>query len=457
MYKDMTKGNPLKLIVMFSIPLILGNLFQQMYQMADTFIVSKTIGVEAFAAVGATGSINGLILGLAIGLTAGLSVITAQRFGQKDETKIRQNLAASVIISGTMSVILTILAVIFTRQILEFMNTPAELIEHSNSYLSVLFSGIGAAVMFNLISNVLRSIGNSRAPLFFLIITSILNIGLDLLFILVFDMGVAGAGLATVISQFVASIVGLIYIKRYVPILRIHKEDWAAGFKQIKEHAAIAFPMGFQSSIIAIGSIAIQMTLNSLGPTAVAATTAAQKIDGIATLPLVSFGITMATFAAQNYGAGKVERVWQGVRTTMKVVLTYSAVVGLLLVLFGRNLTSLFVGSESTEILELSQLYFITNASFYFLLAMLFIYRYTLQGLGRSTAPTLAGIMELFSRVAAALLLSNTLGFAGVTLSNALAWLAALIPLTFSYYSLKRQLSGEERPKLLPKLAELIR
>ncbi len=453
----MTKGSPLKLIVMFSIPLILGNLFQQMYQMADTFIVSKTIGVDAFAAVGATGSINGLILGLAIGLTAGLSVITAQRFGQKDETKIRQNLAASVIIAGTMSIILTVVAVIFTRQILEFMNTPVELIEHSNSYLSILFSGIGAAVMFNLISNILRSIGNSRAPLVFLIITSLLNIGLDFLFILVFNMGVGGAALATVISQFVASIVGLVYIKRYVPILRIHKEDWAAGFKQIKEHAAIAFPMGFQSSIIAIGAIAIQMTLNSLGPTAVAATTAAQKIDGIATLPLVSFGITMATFAAQNYGAGKTERVWQGVRTTLKVVLTYSAVMGLVLVLFGRTLTTLFVGAESTEILELSQLYFVTNASFYFLLAMLFIYRYTLQGLGRSTAPTLAGIMELFSRVGAALLLSNTMGYAGVTLSNPLAWIAALIPLTFSYYSLKRQLDGVARPKLLPRLAGLIR
>ena len=457
MYKDMTKGNPLKLIVMFSIPLILGNLFQQMYQMADTFIVSKTIGVEAFAAVGATGSINGLILGLAIGLTAGLSVLTAQRFGTKDETKIRQNLAASVIISGTMSLILTVVAVLFTRQILEFMNTPAELIEHAHSYLIVLFSGIGAAVMFNLISNILRSIGNSRAPLVFLIITSILNITLDLAFILLFDMGVAGAALATVISQFVSSVIGLVYIKKNVPILRIHKEDWAAGFKQIKEHSAIAFPMGFQSSIIAIGSIAIQMTLNSLGPEAVAATTAAQKIDGIATLPLVSFGITMATFAAQNYGAGQVDRVWQGVRTTLKVVLTYSAVIGLVLVFFGRPLAALFVGSGNTEILGLSHLYFATNAPFYFLLAMLFIYRYTLQGLGKSTAPTMAGIMELFSRVGAALLLSNSLGFAGVTLSNPLAWLAALVPLTFSYYSLKRQLDGTERPKLLPRLASLIR
>ena len=390
----MTKGNPLKLIVMFY-SAVLGNLFQQMYQMADTFIVSKTIGVEAFAAVGATGSINGLILGLAIGLTAGLSVLTAQRFGTKDETKIRQNLAASVIISGTMSVILTIVAVIFTRQILEFMNTPAELLEHAYSYLIVLFSGIGAAVMFNLISNILRSIGNSRAPLVFLIITSILNIVLDLAFILVFDMGVAGAALATVISQFVSSIIGLLYTRKMFLFYVFIK--LAAGFKQIKEHSAIAFPMGFQSSIIAIGSIAIQMTLNSLGPEAVAATTAAQKIDGIATLPLVSFGITMATFSAQNYGAGNIERVWQGVRTTLKVVLTYSAVIGLVLVFFGRPLAALFVGSGNTEILDLSHLYFATNAPFYFLLAMLFIYRYTLQGLGKSTAPTMAGIMELFS------------------------------------------------------------
>lgn len=449
----MTKGSPIKLIVLFSIPLILGNLFQQMYQMADTYIVSQTLGVDAFAAVGSTGSINGLILGLAIGLTAGLSVITAQRFGTKDEAKIRQNLAASVIISGCMSILLTVLAILFTDQILEFMNTPASLMNDSSSYLSVLFAGIGAAVLFNLLSNVLRAIGNSRAPLFFLVITSILNIVLDLVFILVFNMGVAGAALATVISQFVSSIIGLIYIKRNVPILRIHKEDWLAGLNQIKEHASIAFPMGFQSSIIAIGSIAIQMTLNSLGPTAVAATTAAQKIDGIATLPLLSFGITMATFAAQNYGAGQTDRIWEGVRSTIKIVVSYSVLIGIILIVFGRTLTTIFVGSESLEILNLSQLYFISNATFYSLLALLFIYRYTLQGLGRSKAPTMAGFMELISRVGAALLLSHSFGYVGVTLSNPLAWLAALLPLTISYYSLKRRLSGEESTKALPELA----
>ena len=273
MGRDMTSGNPLKLIVLFSLPMLLGNVFQQFYSMADTFIVSQTLGMGALAAVGSVGSIMFLILGLAIGLTAGLTVITAQRFGKKDEKALRRSLGVSLIIVIAISIILTIAATLNTRNILELMQTPPEIIDDAYDYLVVIFAGIGATVMFNYLSNVLRAIGDSRTPLLFLIVTSVLNIILDYTFILGFNMNVAGAGYATVISQLIASILCLIYIKKRVRILRIKKSDWTREWAEYKEHLRIGLPYGFQYSIIAIGSVAIQITLNQSGALSVAAYT----------------------------------------------------------------------------------------------------------------------------------------------------------------------------------------
>lgn len=455
MGQDMTKGNPLKLIILFTLPMLLGNIFQQFYSMADTFIVSRTIGVDAFAAVGSTGSISNLIIGLAIGLTAGLSVLTAQRFGKKDFAAIRRNLAASIIISAVFTIVLTFFATLLTRPILEFMRTPANLIDDAYAYLVIIFAGIGVSVLFNLLSNVLRAIGDSRTPLLFLAAASIINVVLDYVFILGLHTGVAGAGYATVIAQLIASALCLVYIWKKVPILRIHKEDWKLSKAEINEHLRLGLPMGFQSSIIAFGGIAIQITLNSLGASAVAATTAAEKINGIATMPLNSFGVTMATYTAQNFGAGKLDRIWEGVNKTIKLVLTYSVVMGAAMVLFGRKIATLYVGESSTEIFDMVQTYFLTNATFYFLLALLFIYRYTLQGFGKSTAPTAAGVMELVSRVIVAVVLSRPLGFLGVSLSSPLAWFGALIPLVFSYYWLKRNFTTKRTMVQQPLLLEM--
>lgn len=442
MGQDMTKGNPIHLIIQFTLPMLLGNVFQQFYSMADTYIVSQTLGVEAFSAVGSTGSITFLILGLATGLTAGLSVITAQYFGKKDFVGLRRNLAASLMISLAITLILTIFATMYTREILSLMKTPANLIDDAQAYLVVIFAGTGASVMFNLLSNVLRAIGDSKTPLLFLAITSALNVILDYWFILGFHTGVEGAGYATVLSQLVASILCLVYIWKKVPMLRIYKEDWKITKKEWIHHLRISLPMGFQSSIIAVGSMTIQTTLNSLGATAVAATTAAEKINGMATMPLQSFGVTMATYTAQNFGAGNYDRIWVGVKKVSQLVLGYSFVMGILLVTFGRQFASVFVGNGSDAILDNVQIYFLTNATFYFLLALLFIYRYTLQGLGNSSAPTAAGVMELISRMLAAVLLANVFGFAGVSIAGPLAWLGALIPLFISYYTTKKRLEN---------------
>lgn len=442
MKTDMTKGSPLRLIMLFTLPLMIGNILQQLYQMADTYIVSQTLGVDAFAAVGSTNSINTLILGFSVGMTSGLAVLTAQRFGMDDKKAIRENLAASVILSVIVAGVLTFLSLLFLPQILTFMNTPAELFDYAQSYLSMMFAGLGGAVLFNLVSNLLRAIGDTKAPLLFLAISSVLNVILDLIFITVFHWGVAGAGFATATAQLISGLIGLWYVKRSVPLFRIYKEDWKAGWKQMKEHAALAFPMGFQTSLIAIGMIAITMALNTLGPDAVAATTAAQKIDALATKPLMAVGVTMATYTAQNYGANQLDRVWEGVQKTMKVAIFYSIVVGISLVFLGRYITMIFVGPDETAILELSHLYFLTNATFYVMLAALLVHRYTLQGLGKSTSPTIAGLLELIARVGAALVLSGSLGYVGVGLSNPLAWAVALFPLLGHYYFIKHRLSS---------------
>ncbi|WP_211747780.1 MATE family efflux transporter [Paenibacillus sp. Marseille-Q4541] len=432
--KDLTKGNPIKLIIAFTIPLIIGNLFQQFYNMADTFIVGRTIGVNALAAVGSTGSILFFVIGFVQGMTAGLSIVTAQRYGANDITGIRKSVGASMIISAVFTIFLTIISVIFTKPVLIMMKTPPEIIDDAYRYLIVINWGIGAAVMFNLLSNLLRALGDSRTPLLFLVIASVVNVALDFLFILVFNMGVAGAGLATVIAQLTASVLCLYYIHKRIPLLQFKNADWKMNKKLIKEHLTIGFPMGFQASIIAIGAIILQITLNGLGSASVAAYTAAQKIDMLATLPMSSFGVTMATFVAQNYGAGKLDRIRLGVRQCIWVSGSFSVVVGILVILFGPAGVGLFVGADQEEILSLSRLYFISNGSAYLLLSLLFIYRFTLQGLGQSMIPTVAGIMELAMRVVAAIFLTAQIGFLGASLANPLAWIGAVIPLGIAYY-----------------------
>lgn len=450
MKKDMTQGNPVKLILAFTVPLLIGNLFQQFYNMADAFIVSQTVGVTAFSAIGSTLSLQFLILGLAIGLTAGLSVITAQRFGANDEAGMRRNLATSLIISSVLAVVLTVVTTTFTEDILRLMQTPEETFQYAYDYLHVMFTGIGAIVLFNLLSNLLRALGDSKTPLYFLIITSILNIVLDYTFILGFNMGIQGAAIATVTSQIVSSLLCLIFIWKKVPHLRIHKEDWALlDWPEFKEHLRIGLPYGFQYSIIAIGSVAITVTLNRLGATSVAAYTAAQKIDAVAILPLQSFGVAMSTYSAQNYGARKLNRIWYGVNQAVKMAVGYSITIGILLIIWGRQLSTLFLGADApVEVLTMVQRYFWTNASLFSILAILFIYRHTLQGLGNSLAPTVAGVGELLARIVAATFLSIPLGFLGAAISNPLAWLGAFVPLVIAYRAEKRRLSGRARINL---------
>lgn len=444
MAKDMTSGKPIKLIWNFTIPLLIGNLFQQLYNMADTFIVGRTIGVHALASVGSTGSIIFLILGFANGLTAGLAIPLAQRYGAKDYLGVKRSFYVSILISAVVAILLTILSMVFCRQILEVMQTPVEIIDGAYDYLMVIFAGIFSSMAFNLLSNIFRSIGDAKTPLYFLVIACIMNIILDVVFIAGFRMGVEGAGYATVLSQIFSALACIIYIWKKIPILRLNSKDFVAESSDVKEHVRISFPMAFQSSIIAIGAIIIQITLNQLGATAVAAYTAAQKIDQVAILPMMSFGVTMATFVAQNYGAKKYDRIWRGVRDCIKLSLTFAISVGIILNVFSPIFIRAFVGVGHEEVVELGAIYFITNGTMYSLLSLLFIYRYTLQGVGKTFTPTVAGIMELCMRAFAAVVLSNLYGYTGATMANPLAWLGSLIPLMIAYYLFKNKFAKEQ-------------
>ncbi len=440
----MTSGKPIKLIWNFTIPLLIGNLFQQLYNMADTFIVGRTIGVHALASVGSTGSIIFLILGFANGLTAGLAIPLAQRYGAKDYLGVKRSFYVSILISAVVAILLTILSMIFCRQILEIMQTPVEIIDGAYDYLMVIFAGIFSSMAFNLLSNIFRSIGDAKTPLYFLVIACIMNIILDVVFIAGFGMGVEGAGYATVLSQIFSALACILYIWKKIPILRLNSKDFVAESSDVREHVRISFPMAFQSSIIAIGAIIIQITLNQLGATAVAAYTAAQKIDQVAILPMMSFGVTMATFVAQNYGAKKYDRIWRGVRDCIKLSLTFAISVGIILNLFSPIFIRAFVGVGHEEVVELGAIYFITNGTMYSLLSLLFIYRYTLQGVGKTFTPTVAGIMELCMRAFAAVVLSNLYGYTGATMANPLAWLGSLIPLMIAYYLFKNKFPKEQ-------------
>lgn len=432
--KELTRGNPAKLIILFALPLFVGNVFQQFYSMVDMVVVGQTLGKDALAAVGATSSVSFLIIGFAQGLTAGLSIITAQRFGAKDAQGVRKSFATSILISLGVTIVLTTLSLLFLRPLLLLMQTPPELIKQAQEFISVILGGIFAAMSFNLLSNIVRALGDSRTPLFFLAFAVVINVLLDLIFIIYFHMGVAGAGFATVIAQIAASLMCVIYIQRKIPLLQIKRKHFNLDKTELRVHLNAALPMGFQSSIIAIGAVILQSALNTLGTDVVAAQTTANRIDQLAILPMMSFGITMATFTAQNLGAKKYGRILQGVKQCLLMSGAFSLLAGFLVITCGHFFVSLFVSLTETHVFELAQVYFNINGSLYWVLSILFILRYTLQGLGQAKIPTIAGIMELVMRSFAAIILTHTFGFVGAAFASPLAWIGSTAVLLTSYF-----------------------
>ncbi|KRL28904.1 drug Na(+) antiporter (drug efflux pump) [Companilactobacillus paralimentarius DSM 13238 = JCM 10415] len=413
--------------------MLLGNFFQQFYSFIDTLIVGKTISVNALASVGATGGLTALVIGFAQGMTSGLTILTARKYGANDEAGVRQSFASGIIISLFIIVVFTAIALLVAYPLLIAMQTPKVLLHDSFIFLEIIFAGIFSFVGFDFLGNTMRALGDSRVPLFFLIVSTILNILLELVFILYLKMGVAGAGLATVVAQTITFVILYFYIRKHIPYLILTRDDFKIDMNEIKELLKISLPMGFQSSIIAIGSIILQFMLNTLGANAVAAYTVAGRVEQIATLPAFSFGLALVNFTAQNMGAKKFDRILKGVKDGILVSVISSLVIGIFLIFFGQSISHLFMNGSETKVLNLIQIYYYFNGSTYFILSILFIVRYTLQGLGNQKAPTIAGIAELLMRVFAGVVLIRLFGFYGAAMANPLAWTGSVLVLVSTW------------------------
>ncbi len=436
MVKNLTKGRPLKQILFFALPIFIGNVFQQLYSMVDNIIVGNTLGENAFAGVGATTSLAFLVIGFVQGLTAGFAVKTSQYFGKQDEEKVKSSVATSIMLSVAITFVLTIVSVFTTMPILRFMRTPDEIIDYSYDYIVVVFAGLGATMLYNLVSSILRALGDSKVPLLFLVLASFINVGLDLMFIIVFKTGVAGAGWATVISQLISGVACAIYMFRKYDVLRLSRRHFKTSFRFCFDHLVIGLPMAVQYSIIAVGIMVQQAALNSFGKLYVSAYTAASKIDSIVTQALVAMGSAVATYVGQNYGAKEIVRINKGVNQAM-IVSVGLAILGGIVVYFGSDLlTGLFIKNPSVQMLELSKRYLFWQGVFYIGLAVIYIYRNALQGMGYSIITTLGGVVELLMRILASFLLVKVLGYLGLCLSNPCAWLGVDVLYLIGYYVL---------------------
>lgn len=429
--KDMTGGSPLKLILGFSIPLLFGMLFQQFYSLIDTAIVGKFLGVSALSGVGATGSVNFMVIGFCNGVCSGFSIPVARQFGAKKEQELRRYVGNSMWLSIIFAALMTIIVSAFCRNILKLMNTPGDFFSYSYTYILIIFLGIPATFLYNLLSGIIRALGDSRTPLIFLIISSLLNIALDLFLILVIPLGVAGAALATVISQLVSGILCLFYMKAKFPILHLSKDDLKIRFYYMRRLCGDGIPMGLQYSITAIGSVILQTSVNGLGTNIVAAVTASTKINMFFACPFDALGSTMATYGGQNVGAGKYERLGKGMRDALIIGCVYSVLAFVFLQLFTPALALLFLEAKETVIISYMQRFLTFSTLFFPALAAVNIVRFLIQGMGFSRFAILSGVFEMIARAAMGLFLVPVFGFQAVCFAHPSAWVAAdifLIP-----------------------------
>lgn len=440
--KDMTTGSPMKLILGFALPLLMGMLFQQVYSLVDTIIVGKFLGVEALAAVGSTGSVNFLIVGFCLGVCSGFGLPIAQRFGAKDFESLRKYTGNSAVLSCIIAASVTTATVILGYDILVWMKTPSDIIELAYDYIIVIFAGIPATILYNILSSYLRALGDSITPVVFLVLSALLNIGLDLVFILIFPWGVFGAALATIVSQGISGILCFIYIAAKVDILRLKRSDFQLDPHYVKVLLSMGLPMGFQYSITAIGSVILQTSVNSLGSIAVASMTAASKISMFVVCPFDALGSTMATYGGQNVGAGKLDRLPKGLKASTILGFIYSGIILVVLYFVGDTLIQLFVDSSETLVIHEAQKFLLINAASYIFLALVNIVRFLIQGMGFSGFAVFAGVAEMIARALVGIVFVPMFGFTAACFASPLAWVFAdafLIPAFFyTYKKLKK-------------------
>ncbi len=438
--RDMTSGSPAKLILGFFIPMVFGLLFQQLYNMVDTIIVGKYLGVQALASVGSTGSINFMIIGFCMGVCNRVAMPRAQKFGEHNYIQLRRFAGNGAWLCIIFSVTMTLIVCILCRHILVGMNTPADILDGAYAYIFVIFLGIPANYLYNMVSGIIRSLGDSRTPLVFLVMSSLLNVGLDLFFIIILKMGVAGAAWATVVAQAVSGICCLVFMAKRFEILRMTKEEAAPDKGIMIALCNMGIPMGLQYSITAIGSIIVQVAVNGLGSMAVAAVTAGSKISMFFCCPFDALGSTMATYGGQNIGAKRLDRIGEGLKAAVLMGAAYSVAALAVLVFYGDMISLLFLDADQVEILGQVQQFLIINAAFYFPLVLVNTVRFLIQGMGYSKLAVLAGVCEMVARSVAGFCLVPFFGYLAVCFASPLAWIAADVFLVWSYLAIMKKL-----------------
>lgn len=429
--KQLTSGKPMTLIFNFALTILVGLLFQQLYSMVDTIIVGKTLGVNALAAVGSTSSITFMIVGFCNGVCAGFAIPIAQRFGAEDMSGVRRFTANSIWLAVIFSVVITTVVSLLCRQILQLMNTPSDIIDQAYSYLVIIFIGIPATILYNLTSSIMRSLGDSRTPVYFLIFASCINIVLDLVLILVFGMDVNGAAIATIFSQAISGIGCVIYMIKHYPVLKMNREERRFDKRYALQLVNMGVPMGLQYSITAIGSVILQTAVNSLGSAAVASVAASQKVNMFIQIPFDALGSTMATYGGQNTGALKFDRVREGLKDAITIGVIYSLIILAVMALAGRYVMLLFLDASETAIIQDAVHFLLIQVAFFILLTLVNTVRFLIQGMGFPKFSIFSGVMEMIARTAVALTLVPLFGLTGAALASPFAWALAdcfLIP-----------------------------
>lgn len=440
---DMTVGKPAGLIIQFMIPMCLGNIFQQFYNIADSIIAGQFIGVNGLAAIGGTGSLMFFVTGWLNGLSSGFAIIVSQMFGAKRYKDMRHYVAMSVYLMFAFAFLMTVGFEAANEPILRMMNSPEEIMGDVKAYMTIIYAGLIVTAAYNSLAAFLRALGDSRSPLYFLIISAVTNVVLDIVFIAYFGMGVEGCGYATVIAQGISALLCLIYIIKKFPILHLKKEDFKISMSSFKHLLALGIPMGLQFSITAIGTIIVQGAVNMYGPVYMAAFSAAEKLQSIICSAFSAFGAALATYVGQNRGAGKIDRVRAGVRCTQIMILVWAFLAMTVILLFGKNMMCAFVSPSETEVMEAAQIYFRMASWAYFFEGSIFIYRNALQGMGYGLVPMLGGVFELAARAGIVFLIAGKTSFAGICLADPAAWISALIPLIPYYLFIMKKYKNE--------------
>ena len=446
--RSMTTGSPTRLLITFALPLMLGNVFQQLYTVVDTMVVGRGVGVHALAALGAGDWLNWMFLGIMQGLTQGFAIRMAQEFGAGREEELRNTVGTSVTLSAISSVLLVVLGLLLVKPVLLLLGTPEDILPNALLYLRLMFLGIPIVMAYNLLACVLRALGDGQTPLHAMVVACVINIGLDLLFVLVFHWGIAGAAAATLIAQFCSALFCLLRLQK-VEILHLKRHHYKIPMHLAQQLIGLGLPMAFQNTIIAVGGMIIQNVVNGYGVLFIAGFTASNKLYGVLEIAATSYGYALSTYVGQNLGAAQPERIRKGVRAGAVVAVLTSLVITTVMLVFGRTILSLFISGTEAQIaqtMEIAYAYLSVMSICLPVLYLLYVYRSSIQGMGNTVLPMVSGVAEFVMRTGGVLLLPMVLGTTGVYLSEVLAWLGADLILIPSYYLTFRKVRRQSNP-----------